>query len=101
MTWAVRVVRSRYVDSVRLMRIAKDLREHGRAEPRQPLVEDELAVDVGAEIANLVVADRGNPVLTRFVPVGLVDFVAGAADCARVAPLFATASDFVWTWSLS
>ena len=32
MSWAVRVVRNRYVDSVRLMRIAKDLREHGRAE---------------------------------------------------------------------
>jgi FdrA protein len=32
MSWSVRVVRNRYVDSVRLMRIAKDLREHGRAE---------------------------------------------------------------------
>ena len=32
MSWAVRVVRNRYVDSVRLMRIAKELREHGRAE---------------------------------------------------------------------
>jgi FdrA protein len=32
MSWAVRVVRNRYVDSVKLMRIAKDLREHGRAE---------------------------------------------------------------------
>ena len=30
--WAVRVVRNRYVDSVRLMRVAKELREHGRAE---------------------------------------------------------------------
>src|SRR5262249_2229596 len=31
-SWAVRVVRNRYVDSVKLMRIAKDLRAHGRAE---------------------------------------------------------------------
>ena len=32
MSWAVRVIRNRYVDSVRLMRVAKDLRAHGRAE---------------------------------------------------------------------
>ena len=32
MSWAVRVVRNRYVDSVRLMKVAKDLRAHGRAE---------------------------------------------------------------------
>ena len=32
MSWAVRVVRNRYVDSVRLMRVAKELRAHGRAE---------------------------------------------------------------------
>jgi type IV pilus assembly protein PilM len=41
-----------------------------------------LLLDVGAEITNLVVADRGNPVLTRFVPVGLVDFVAAVAQLA-------------------
>jgi type IV pilus assembly protein PilM len=39
-----------------------------------------LLLDVGAEITNLVVADRGNPVLTRFVPVGLGDFVAAVAE---------------------
>jgi len=32
MSWNVRVVRNKYVDSVKLMRIAKELREHGRAE---------------------------------------------------------------------
>jgi len=41
-----------------------------------------LLLDVGAEIANLVVADRGNPVLTRFVPVGLGDFVAAVVELA-------------------
>ena len=41
-----------------------------------------LLLDVGAEIANLVVADRGNPVLTRFVPVGLGDFVSAVGDLA-------------------
>ncbi len=41
-----------------------------------------LLLDVGAEITNLVVADRGNPLLTRFVPVGLGDFVATVADLA-------------------
>src|SRR5215207_539317 len=41
-----------------------------------------LLLDVGAEIANLVVADRGNPVLTRFVPVGLSDFVSAVVDLA-------------------
>jgi type IV pilus assembly protein PilM len=41
-----------------------------------------LLLDVGAEITNLVVADRSNPVLTRFVPVGLVDFVAAVVDLA-------------------
>ena len=41
-----------------------------------------LLLDVGAEITNLVVADRGNPVLTRFVPVGLGDFVAAVAELA-------------------
>lgn len=39
-----------------------------------------LLLDVGAEITNLVVADFGNPVLTRFVPVGLGDFVAAVAE---------------------
>jgi type IV pilus assembly protein PilM len=41
-----------------------------------------LLLDVGSEIANLVVADRGNPVLTRFVPVGLGDFVAAVVELA-------------------
>jgi type IV pilus assembly protein PilM len=41
-----------------------------------------LLLDVGAEITNLVVADRGNPVLTRFVPVGLGDFVAAVMELA-------------------
>jgi type IV pilus assembly protein PilM len=41
-----------------------------------------LLLDVGAEITNLVVADRDNPVLTRFVPVGLVDFVAAVVELA-------------------
>ena len=41
-----------------------------------------LLLDVGAEITNLVVADRGNPVLTRFVPVGLGDFVAAVVELA-------------------
>ena len=41
-----------------------------------------LLLDVGAEITNLVVADRGNPVLTRFVPVGLSDFVAAVVELA-------------------
>jgi type IV pilus assembly protein PilM len=41
-----------------------------------------LLLDVGAEITNLVVADRGNPVLTRFVPVGFVDFVAAVVELA-------------------
>jgi type IV pilus assembly protein PilM len=41
-----------------------------------------LLLDVGAEITNLVVADRGTPVLTRFVPVGLGDFVAAVMELA-------------------
>jgi type IV pilus assembly protein PilM len=41
-----------------------------------------LLLDVGAEIANLVVADRGNPMLTRFAPVGLGDFVAAVVELA-------------------
>jgi len=44
-----------------------------------------LLLDVGAEITNLVVADQGNPVLTRFVPVGLVDFVAAVAELTDLA----------------
>ena len=44
-----------------------------------------LLLDVGAEITNLVVADRGNPVLTRFVPVGLGDFVAAVVELADLA----------------
>ena len=41
-----------------------------------------LLLDVGAEVTNLVVTDRGNPVLTRFVPVGLGDFVAAVVELA-------------------
>jgi type IV pilus assembly protein PilM len=41
-----------------------------------------LLLDVGTEITNLVVADQGNPVLTRFLPVGLVDFVAAVVELA-------------------
>jgi type IV pilus assembly protein PilM len=41
-----------------------------------------LLLDVGTEITNLVVADRGNPVLTRFVPVGLTDFVSAVVELA-------------------
>ncbi|MGH3146063.1 MAG: type IV pilus assembly protein PilM, partial [Rubrobacter sp.] len=41
-----------------------------------------LLLDVGSEITNLVVTDRGNPVLTRFVPVGLGDFVAAIIELA-------------------
>jgi type IV pilus assembly protein PilM len=41
-----------------------------------------LLLDVGAEITNLVVADRHDPVLTRFVPVGLGDFVAAVMELA-------------------
>ena len=44
-----------------------------------------LLLDVGAEISNLVVADQGNPILTRFVPVGLVDFVAAVAELTDLA----------------
>ena len=43
-----------------------------------------LLLDVGAEITNLVVADRGNPVLTRFVPVGLGDFVSAVVELAEL-----------------
>lgn len=43
-----------------------------------------LLLDVGAEITNLVVADLGNPVLTRFVPVGLGDFVSAVADLTNL-----------------
>ena len=43
-----------------------------------------LLLDVGAEISNLVVADRGNPVLTHFVPVGLGDFVAAVVELAEL-----------------
>src|SRR5215213_6306358 len=43
-----------------------------------------LLLDVGAEITNLVVADRGNPILTRFVPLGLGDFVAAVVELAEL-----------------
>jgi len=39
-------------------------------------------LDVGSEITNLVIAEGGQPVLTRFLPGGLGDFVASVADAA-------------------
>ncbi|MDP9411779.1 MAG: type IV pilus assembly protein PilM [Actinomycetota bacterium] len=41
-----------------------------------------VLLDVGSEITNLVIADGGKPVLTRFIPGGLDDFVASVADAA-------------------
>ena len=43
---------------------------------------DVLLLDVGSEITNLVITDGGRPVLTRFIPGGLDDFVAAVADAA-------------------
>ncbi len=42
-----------------------------------------LLLDVGAEITNLAIAERGNPILTRFVPSGLGDFVAAVVGGRR------------------
>src|SRR5215211_7964775 len=87
---AQREMISRYTSAVR----AGGLRPAGvdvkalsltRSTLPDPFFGDEGAVlllDVGAEITNLVVADRGNPVLTRFVPVGLGDFVAAVVELA-------------------
>ncbi|MDQ4128623.1 MAG: type IV pilus assembly protein PilM [Actinomycetota bacterium] len=41
-----------------------------------------VLLDVGSEITNLVIADGGRPVLTRFMPVGLDDFAASVAEAA-------------------
>lgn len=41
-----------------------------------------LLLDVGSEISNLVVAEGEVPVLTRFVTLGLSDFVASVAEAA-------------------
>lgn len=41
-----------------------------------------LLIDVGAEITNLVIVDGGRPLLTRFLPVGVVDLVASVAAAA-------------------
>lgn len=64
MSWAVRVVRNRYVDSVRLMRIAKDLREYGRAEvamgtPANLEALTALGVQVDAGPTDIVIAIEG------------------------------------------
>jgi FdrA protein len=62
--WAVRVIRNRYVDSVRLMRIAKELREHGRAEvamgtPANLEALAALGVDADAGPTDVVIAVEG------------------------------------------
>lgn len=41
-----------------------------------------VLLDVGTEISNLVVAEGDVPVLTRFVPIGLSDFVAAVGEVA-------------------
>jgi type IV pilus assembly protein PilM len=41
-----------------------------------------VLLDVGTEISNLVVAEGDVPVLTRFISLGLSDFVASVADAA-------------------
>ena len=41
-----------------------------------------VLLDVGAEISNLVVAEGEVPVMTRFVPTGLSDFVRAVAEMA-------------------
>ncbi|HWK26705.1 MAG TPA: hypothetical protein VNS09_09085 [Solirubrobacter sp.] len=64
MSWAIRVVRDRYVDSVRLMRVAKELREHGRAEvamgtPANLEALAALGVTVDAGPTDIVIAVEG------------------------------------------
>src|SRR5690242_16930178 len=64
MSWSTRVVRNRYVDSVRLMRIAKELREGGRAEvamgtPANLEALAALGVDVDAGPTDIVIAIEG------------------------------------------
>ena len=41
-----------------------------------------LLLDVGSEITNLVITDGGRPLLTRFIPGGLGDFLTDVADAA-------------------
>ena len=41
-----------------------------------------LLVDVGTELTNLVVVQRGGPTLTRFIPIGLGDFVRSVSEAA-------------------
>jgi type IV pilus assembly protein PilM len=41
-----------------------------------------VLLDVGFEITNLVITNRGQPLLTRFIPGGMGDFVADVADAA-------------------
>lgn len=41
-----------------------------------------VLLDVGGEISNLVVAEGEAPVMARFVPIGLSDFVAAVAEAA-------------------
>ena len=87
---AQREMISRYTSAVRtggLRPVGVDVKALSltRSTLPDPFFGDEGAVlllDVGAEITNLVVTDRGNPVLTRFVPVGLVDFVAAVVELA-------------------
>jgi type IV pilus assembly protein PilM len=87
---AQREMISRYTSAVRtggLRPAGVDVKALSRTRSTlpDPFFGDEGAVlllDVGAEITNLVVADRGNPVLTRFVPVGLGDFVAAVMELA-------------------
>jgi FdrA protein len=64
MSWAVRVIPNRYVDSVRLMRVAKDLRAHGRAEvamgtPANLEALAALGVQVQAGPTDIVIAPDG------------------------------------------
>ena len=41
-----------------------------------------VLLDVGGELSNLVVAEGEMPVMARFVPIGLSDFVAAVAEAA-------------------
>lgn len=41
-----------------------------------------LLLDVGTEITNLVVVQGGGPTLTRFIPIGLDDFVRSVSEAA-------------------
>jgi type IV pilus assembly protein PilM len=41
-----------------------------------------VLLDVGSEITNLVITNKGRPLLIRFIPGGMGDFVADVADAA-------------------